>query len=957
MKAGWLACLSALPAVHAVCENLQVDINGNMVDWHDDGGPDFTCDIFYSNSKCILFGGSFPWGGMVAQMACCECGGGTEPTGIQCTPDESWIHPIYGDTCVDYYPGGKSVKFAASDKRAKKNCCVALDFRYPGLNTCADATLDGELWTDKQGASCAEFEENKNDDPRKDWCAKYGARATFANGGYLPEAACCTCGGGDRDVCTNNYMSNGKTWHDSGGEKYNCFYYEDNDLCVSDGDKYANDGMSANDACCACGGGSGGVAVETGEPQPDEGDFIYKGEFLLGTKFFQKKHLAGDTILYWNIDQDSKFITLGLLGPANRDGWISLGISPTGAMAGSDAVVGWLKEDGSFIMVDAHLENQSPNGVFEANMQDILATATMGRTIGRTAMVFTRPLLSQSGGVAIKPKSEFARIIYTYGEVAEKCFASGIEGMCNHQATERWRADVALVAPVGMMVTDLNMGGIGEPCQGPARLSCQEIYYCVHDQNADDLKEDFLTYGECRDLFEPDESDDEDVSGVQTVYALDQYGRFGGFENTTTLQGGFVLLWTMDLEKPGSLSPDDTITIALVSTLSRRNNGWIGYGWSPDGNMKGSDVVVGWTDEFDPDNTLIDDFFLEGQVASMNTPSRKQGLWNERVFRKNGQLVLTFSRKVYPADSVQLKLGDCPVIYAFGPLGDIENPEYIPYHRYRNKKEVTFVTDPNADTSGLMSENEICGNPEPLPFIDCKEGLICTLFPPELFEIDWSEAFEDTDGFTDSTDFATDTFSNMTALMGRGICTTAATAASFSDMDLSKLGEVQVLDPADWEYTTKLRWGVSLYYSYPDAESIRVAIVASVGPGWTSLGFSDDGMMIGSTAVVGWVDMSGVGNIDVQEYSLDNKLPWEVRPLPEGQTLLGVSNIEVINKGAENAVIYTRKLVTDKHTIVPGQVTTIVYAVGDTPDPVNDYFGYHRFRDSKAIVFERPRFQ
>ena len=45
-------------------------------------------------------------------------------------------------------------------------------------------------------------------------------------------------------------------WYDSYGATYNCGYYEEYDYCKDWGDGYTNFGMTANDACCACGGGN-----------------------------------------------------------------------------------------------------------------------------------------------------------------------------------------------------------------------------------------------------------------------------------------------------------------------------------------------------------------------------------------------------------------------------------------------------------------------------------------------------------------------------------------------------------------------------------------------------------------------------------------------------------------------------------------------------------------------------
>jgi hypothetical protein len=90
----------------------------------------------------------------------------------------------------------------------------------------------------------------------------------------------------------------------------------------------------------------------------------------------------------------------------------------------------------------------------------------------------------------------------------------------------------------------------------------------------------------------------------------------GGFEHKETLRGGFVLLWTVNKESvPGSYGPEDTISVAVVSTAEEAQ-GWIGFGWSPNGEMKGSDVVIGWSDG--GTNSFIGDFFLTAQVAAVN---------------------------------------------------------------------------------------------------------------------------------------------------------------------------------------------------------------------------------------------------------------------------------------------------------------------------------------------------
>jgi hypothetical protein len=44
-------------------------------------------------------------------------------------------------------------------------------------------------------------------------------------------------------------------WYDSEGKEYDCVWYSEGRRCEAFGDKNANRGMTANKACCACGGG------------------------------------------------------------------------------------------------------------------------------------------------------------------------------------------------------------------------------------------------------------------------------------------------------------------------------------------------------------------------------------------------------------------------------------------------------------------------------------------------------------------------------------------------------------------------------------------------------------------------------------------------------------------------------------------------------------------------------
>ena len=64
------------------------------------------------------------------------------------------------------------------------------------------------------------------------------------------------------------------------------------------------------------------------------------------------------------------------------------------------------------------------------------------------------------------------------------------------------------------------------------------------------------------------------------AHNLDEEYRF-----SATLDEGYTLHWNFDLERQ---------TIAFAVNVS--TTGWVGFGFSPNGQMPQSDVVIGWVD-------------------------------------------------------------------------------------------------------------------------------------------------------------------------------------------------------------------------------------------------------------------------------------------------------------------------------------------------------------------------
>merc|ERR1712166_848302 len=65
-----------------------------------------------------------------------------------------------------------------------------------------------------------------------------------------------------RNRCVDKTLADQVTpWHDSDGATYDCTWYASNNHCSSYGDSYANEGVTANQACCSCGAKSSPIVT------------------------------------------------------------------------------------------------------------------------------------------------------------------------------------------------------------------------------------------------------------------------------------------------------------------------------------------------------------------------------------------------------------------------------------------------------------------------------------------------------------------------------------------------------------------------------------------------------------------------------------------------------------------------------------------------------------------------
>lgn len=115
-----------------------------------------------------------------------------------------------------------------------------------GPTRCEDDPLG---WHDVNGTiyDCAWYGQELVGEIR---CERDGG--TNPNDGKTAQEACCVCGGGKQVPDEGCEDKDG--WFDVDGPHYDCAWYGQGTRCIEYGDLYERE-YSANDACCACGGG------------------------------------------------------------------------------------------------------------------------------------------------------------------------------------------------------------------------------------------------------------------------------------------------------------------------------------------------------------------------------------------------------------------------------------------------------------------------------------------------------------------------------------------------------------------------------------------------------------------------------------------------------------------------------------------------------------------------------
>uniref|UniRef100_A0A8D0DGG4 Monooxygenase, DBH-like 1, like n=1 Tax=Sander lucioperca TaxID=283035 RepID=A0A8D0DGG4_SANLU len=131
--------------------------------------------------------------------------------------------------------------------------------------------------------------------------------------------------------------------------------------------------------------------------------------------------------------------------------------------------------------------------------------------------------------------------------------------------------------------------------------------------------------------------------------------------------------------KWGFDNPQGNITFKLVVNTT----GWVGFGFSPNGGMKGSDIVIGGVG---PSGIYFTDRYATGNSKPLVDEQQSYTLLS--MTESDGQTTMTFRRSIQSCDGQDFHITDKPIklIYAYGITDEIA------YHGDREgTKEVNLL--------------------------------------------------------------------------------------------------------------------------------------------------------------------------------------------------------------------------------------------------------------------------
>jgi hypothetical protein len=196
--------------------------------------------------------------------------------------------------------------------------------------------------------------------------------------------------------------------------------------------------------------------------------------------------------------------------------------------------------------------------------------------------------------------------------------------------------------------------------------------------------------------------------------------------NLTLVEGNYWLYWNFN---PTTQRIDFAVRV--------RTTGWIGFGLSPNGQMPGSDVVIGW---IDGSNTYFHDRYAVGRYTPPIDPVQNWFLTNAE--QEDGYTILEFWRNFTSCDTandLDILFETARIVYSWNDnKPTVNGPNSFTFERHTNQGQnsVNLIGGlPNPPTITENTESFVAGvNEIPMPNVSTTYWCAAIRLPSEVIQ-------------------------------------------------------------------------------------------------------------------------------------------------------------------------------------------------------------------------------
>jgi len=206
------------------------------------------------------------------------------------------------------------------------------------------------------------------------------------------------------------------------------------------------------------------------------------------------------------------------------------------------------------------------------------------------------------------------------------------------------------------LLTNITMLDASVICETTApQTVCMSMDDGDDDNNdyEDEKNEDEKNEDEKNEDEDDEDEDDEDEDGVDQASTP---------APRTDCSLDFCVSLTDDYLLAYSVNGDSTITMELTYD----GNAWVGVAFSENGNMVGSDAVIGSPDVGTPQKYRLKALVVDTDAAIQLMPTEEQTLTDATVEFKDGQTVMKFTKIMKEPNQIEINMGSNNMLWAYG---------------------------------------------------------------------------------------------------------------------------------------------------------------------------------------------------------------------------------------------------------------------------------------------------